>query len=269
MTFDARETADLGGQPILLLKFVRQTASWCYTTADRVITFQGQSYTPAAIGLSSIKQGQELQQQTLTLSAPPDLDVLDQYQSTPPADAVNLTIFGLHYGDASPVALWIGRIVSPKWTRPEVQISCEPISTMMRATGLRLRWGRNCTYALYGPGCGLNAADYAITGTLSAVSGVSLTADAFGSVDSGSLAGGYLEWTNALGILDRRSIDAHAGTVITVAFGGSELVKGLAVKAYPGCDHTMTGCALFKNTDNYGGCPNLPDQNLFNGSMVF
>lgn len=269
MSFDTVDAADLGGQPLYLLDFYRQTKHWRYTTADRPMTNQSQVFNPAAITVPSFKQSQELKQQTLTITAPRDIDVVSQYRTTPPADAVNLTIWAMHYVDNEPVVVWLGRVVSPKWVNSTVQIACEPISTAMRSTGLRLRWCRNCPYALYGVGCNVDFNAHRVPAKLTAVNGFTLTADAFASLPNGRFAGGYVEWLDADGIVDRRSIDAHTGTSITVAFGSADLAPGLAVSAYPGCNHTMNDCdGYFHNGDNYGGSPNIPDVSAFNGNLV-
>ncbi len=269
MPFNDFENSPYAGKPIRLFDFWRQTKHWCYTTADRPIAWQGQTFMPAAIDMDSIKVNSEMQQMTRTITAPRDIAVADQYRISPPMDSVQLRVWMIHYGDTQAVTEWVGRVIQAKWQGSKVAISGNPFFASYRQTGLRLRWCRQCPYALYGPGCGVDQQAHRVNAILSGVNKFTLTADAFASLPDGRFAGGYLEWVDNDGLIDRRSIDAHTGTTITVAAGSPDFVNGLAISAYPGCNHTIADCQYFMNLPDYGGAPNIPTQNPVDGSIVF
>jgi hypothetical protein len=91
------------------------------------------------------------------------------------------------------------------------------------------------------------------------VTGLQVTAAAFGTAPK-NLAGGFLEWTNAGGFPESRSILAHTGSAIVVDFGAGDLLPGLVVTAYPGCSHDTAGCAGFDNSIRYPGYKDLPTE---------
>lgn len=104
--------------------------------------------------------------------------------------------------------------------------------------------------------------------TLTAVSGLSLTALAFGAFPSGRLAGGFIEWLRADGLMEYRSIRSHSGSVIQIDYGAADLAKDLVVTAYPGCAHTWADCVYYENEPNYGGDLWIRTQNPFSGNPV-
>lgn len=103
--------------------------------------------------------------------------------------------------------------------------------------------------------------------TISAVNGLQLTAAAFASAPF-NLAGGSLSWTDATGIVEQRSIMAHAGSTITVLYGATALAVGLEVTAQPGCARTWSACAAFNNTVNYGGSMYKPIASPYGGKSM-
>lgn len=91
-----------------------------------------------------------------------------------------------------------------------------------------------------------------INATLSAASGVTATAAAFGAATL-QLPGGWLEWTRLDGLVERRSIIGQSGNDLTLLYGAADLAAGLAVRAIPGCPQTWDGCDSRSNTINFGG----------------
>lgn len=103
--------------------------------------------------------------------------------------------------------------------------------------------------------------------TLMAVDGLVLTSPDFEGLPL-SLAGGDLAWVRGNGLLERRSIVAHAGSTITLAWGDPDIVAGLAVVVRPGCNHTWADCKARGNTINYGGSSYKPINNPYNGQSM-
>lgn len=271
MTFDAIETSMDLGEPILLFDFSTGFAHWRYTTADRPITVSAVEYDPLAIVAANIIQGQELRQKTIKVTVPRDCILVQQLQGYPPSTDLLLTIYAMHYSDPAaqtPVA-WIGRVKSQNQKNSVVELSCEPGYTGIQTVGLRRRWQINCPHVLYGPGCELPSANFKVPATLTAVSQFTINSPQFILPAGLSFAGGYVEWDSGHGYLERRTINSAAATALTLAYGSPDLADGLAVTAFPGCDHTTATCKAFKNILNYGGDPWIPLKNPMDGNPVY
>lgn len=273
MTFEAFETSLNSAEPILLFDFAIGTTHFRYTSADRPITWSSNVYAPTPIARAAIKQGSEIKQQTLKVTAPRDIAVAALYATEAPTTSVGLTITSLQYSDPDQqgVVDWIGRVLSAKWVGSNVELSCEPVYTSVQTMGLRRRYQISCPHVLYGAQCTVAPAAHAVVGTLTAVSGFTITASAWASPPAGlSFVGGFVSWDSGDGYLERRTINSvAAGGVLTLDNTGSNLAVGTVVTAYPGCDRSTTNCTAFGNLLNYGGQPFIPTVNPMNGNPVY
>jgi hypothetical protein len=271
MSFNVREIARFLGQPVQLFRFTRQSKKWCYTSADRIIPFGGNDYTPLSIEREAIKESYERQKRMIKLTLPAAAEVCDNWRPMPPGDVVGIVIMAMHRGDADVAVEWIGRVIQPKFTDSVCELTCDPSSGSARTNGLQLRWQRSCPYALYSQGhglCNLKPVDFAAPAQLEAVSGLTLTASAWSGLPDGRLAGGYVEWSED-GLVMRRSITLHAGAVIHIDYHAPNLAAGKAVTAYHGCAHTYSDCEAKGNSENFGGCTKLPVKNPFGGHPIW
>jgi hypothetical protein len=109
----------------------------------------------------------------------------------------------------------------------------------------------------------------ATRGILTAVSGVRITAPVFAQAYL-PLAGGWAQWTRAVGVIERRSITEHNGDTITLLYGAADLAVGLIVTAKPGCEQTWDACETRFGADapnHYGGAIYKPVKNPAGDSM--
>lgn len=106
--------------------------------------------------------------------------------------------------------------------------------------------------------------------TISAVSGLTLTAPALAGYPAGWFAGGYIQWPRvADGLIEYRSITKHVGTEIDLYYGALDLAPGLIVRAYPGCAHTWAACGARGNRANYGGDLWTPLRSPYDGHPIW
>lgn len=272
MTFDAYETSIDQGSPVLLYDFFIGTAHWRYTSADRAITYLENEYDPLPIGSGSINQGNEIKKKTLAVTVPLDANIVSVLSNFPPSGDVMLTIVCIHQTDPDlqGYTVFVGRVMSQSQAGATVSLSCEPAYTGVKATGLRRRWQLNCAHVLYSPtGCTLLPSDFVVASVITAVAGPVITCSGLAPPSGLSWPGGYVEWDSGLGYTERRSINSAAGTALTLAYGSPDLVDGLAVNVYPGCDHTTGNCTAFGNILNYGGQPYIPSVNPLNGNPIY
>lgn len=109
-----------------------------------------------------------------------------------------------------------------------------------------------------------------VEATVTALSGLTLTAAAFASLPSGRLAGGFVRWARAAdGLVEFRTIKAHSGNTIQLDYGALDLAVGLELRAYPGCAHNWADCGYHENRGNYGGDLWMPVKSPFDGNPVW
>jgi hypothetical protein len=285
MSFAAIESSIESGEPILLFDFSLGLLHFRYTTADRPIVWpagSGITFASTPVDRGPVKQGSEIKQQTLKVTGPRDLSVGQLYAVTPPTTPVALTIIKVHYTDSAFQGLvdWLGRVVSCRWIGSKVELSCEPVYTAVQTMGLRRRWQIGCPHVVYGPQCTVVPAAFAVPGTLTAVSGFTITAAAWATPPTGLLfTGGFVTWDTGNGYLERRTINSVAsGGALTLDNTFEGLVVGQLVNAYPGCNRTPTNCASFRNFADgvsaangllYGGQFYIPTRNPMNGTPVY
>jgi len=272
MTYNAQEISQYGGSPVELYLFERGLFSWTYTSGDTVETYLAKDYAPAPIVRGKIEDLAELNKAPLKLTVPRDFPVATQFIAYPPGEVVTLKIFSRHRTDVAneTVAVWIGRILSAQWAGGKSHLNCEPISTSLKRTGLRKKFGRQCEHVLYGPDCKVVAADFRVIGPITGISGNVVNVLEAAGQPNDYFNGGFLWWQLPDGRKEARMIVDHTGDAITLATTMYEISIGDSVELYPGCDHTLTQCdTRFANSDNNGGYMFTPEDTPFNGKTLY
>lgn len=270
MTYDAREKSIQSGEPIEVYDFARGDTHWRYTSAKASQLYQLLTWEAALIQRNQIEHTAEKGRSGLQITCARDFAIADLYRVQPPSDVITVTLHRFHAGETSGAVIWMGRILNCEWSGSRAVLNCEPVSTSLARPGLRRLYQRQCPHVLYGPACRLDKADFAITATLTAASGVTIAATEFDAHPDGYFAGGFIEYMNTDGNVERRFITGHTGATLTINFPLAALAEGSQVTAYPGCDHALSTCSgKFANTDNYGGFPYIPSKNPFGGSALY
>jgi len=272
MTYAAQEEGTQTGAPVELYDFAHGVSAWHYTSTSAAYTDVSQSpnvaYTSASIERSGVDSSQEKARARLSLTVPRNFAIAELFRVAPPSDTVTITVRRVHRGDtASPVVVWMGRVLGCVFEGAKATLQCEPITVSLARTGLRRVYTLSCPHVLYGTACGLAKASYDHATTVSSISGVTLTVASIGAF---SYAGGFVEWTNGDGNVERRFIKSHSTTTLTLMQAFAGIANSDAVTLYPGCDHTLTTCnTTFSNALNYGGFPGIPTKNPWAGDPVF
>jgi len=277
--FGAREIARFFGQPVHLFRFTLGPLSWRFTNASTPITLGDEVFVPTGISRSAVRETAERAKNQLTITMPYALDPGAHdppptqafgaiWRPYPPSERVFVTCMAMHRGDDDAVVEWMGHVVQPEFTDTQLKLTCDPTIARRRAKGGGRRVQRACEVAVYGQGlgqCNLLKEAFAIPAVAASVSGLSVTAPELSAAPL-ALAGGFVEWTLPNGLVERRTIMSHAGSTIELDYGAFALEPTLAFIAYPGCPHTWAACEERENTDNYGGCLNLPSKNPWSGN---
>lgn len=272
MTFDASERSLAAGKPIRLYEFTRGPLAWRYTSGDRDVVHQLRTFQALQGGISDdgIRQTGQSRPDQLQITAPADLEVAQLYRVAPPSAEVALTVFARHVGIDDYVVIWSGGVRSVKWpSLGRCTIMCAPLSERMDMNGLRLAWDRTCPHALYSAPCGVNAALWQVDSTVQSMDGASVSNAAFAAYPDGYFTAGYVEWAAAGGDSDRRGIEDHTGSKLTLLGGSAGIALDAAIRVYPGCKQTTAACISFGNLPAYGGIPHLAGKSPFDGNNPF
>jgi uncharacterized phage protein (TIGR02218 family) len=270
VTFDATETSISGGQPIELFDFLRRATHWRYAGGDRDQVLEGANYACGQWSTGGYTASGDPSQETLTVTAPLNAAVAEQFRVLSPSDPVYLRVLHIHAGETDPEVWWTGQITGVSRKPDHLEITGESIVTAQQALGLWLAWQKACPYSTYDADCGLDAELFAFAATVMGTTGSTVTAAEFadtGLVPAGRLAGGFLLWDVGGGFMERRAIAAHDGDTITMLNSSFGIAVGMSVLAHPACDQSAQVCHdEFDNLDNFGGVPGLPDVSPFDQS---
>lgn len=282
-TYSALESSAHGGRPVELFRFVHGSQVWTYSSGPEIV-YNGETYVAFPIGRDDMQQTKELHKSPLEVLIPRTSELSLLYLAGNPEHVITLTVFRLHIGASDgPIVYWKGRVVSVDWPDPATaKLVCESVFTSLKRPGLRARYQRMCRHALYSSQCGVDKADYAVAGTVSAINAartVVTIPEAAGYAD-GYFLGGFL----ALADGTMRFISAHSGPSITLASPAPALAQyvgttgygqgygvgyGAALTIYPGCARNRETCKnRFNNILNFGGWPWIPSRNPFDGRSL-
>ena len=269
MTYDARELSMQSGEPVELYQFIHGTNTYRFTSTLVPVLHFGQTWQPALLKRSSIEFSTEKGRNNLKIDTVRDFVIADFFRIMPPSEVILLTVYRIHHGDGEAVIVWSGRVLTVEFSGSTANLNCEPVTTSLKRTGLRRLYQRQCPHILYGSACRANKSAFTVPVTLTGANGVTLSSPTFGVYAANYFAGGYLDFL-ANGVIDRRFITEHNGSVIIISLPLSGLVAGSAITVYAGCDHTTNTCqSKFNNLNNYGGMPYIPQKNPFGNNGIY
>ncbi len=267
MTYETYElSADLGA-PVRLYEFRRGQIYYRYTSAGRDITWDSETWetVPGGIADAGINASGVSEQDRLTVNCPWSLPIAELYRGTPPSDRVQLTVRRLHIDDPDQEAavVWAGLITERAVPQDGMaQLKCESVLYLLNRGGLRNLYGRACNHFLYDDDCRVNKASFAVAAEVTALSGVTVTATAVATHPDGYFSGGFIEWDlDLLGTKERRAVEEHVGSTLTLIGLTDGMTVAMDIVAYPGCALDLETCdKKFNNLENFGGFPKMPNK---------
>ena len=287
MTYTTIEASVAEGRPYYLYQFVEGSQVWRFTSRSAAWTSAGSggaaiTWEPAAVAHGDVVQTSEIERGRLELTWPLSHPFARRFLAPLGNTPVTLTIFRGHeqvLGET--VAHWKGRVVGAEVEGPRILLQAESIFSTLRRAGVRAKYQRLCRHALYGRGCGLDIAQFWLTGTVTALSGGGTTVAAPEAAEQpdGWFRGGVLRFGVQLGF-----ITGHAGATLTLSRPMPELLAALAATEIdpetgdpmpvladiaPGCDLRAATCAAkFGNLLSFGGFPEIPGRNPLGGGSI-
>lgn len=269
MSYAAYEMSREDGQPVSLFLFEWGdvgTTYFAYTDSDAPVSYDGKTYAPTVIGREKVESSGSLDRKVLQIDCTPNASIVTLYQS-PPSQKVGLTIRQGHRDDGAaefPV-VWTGVVKNVNRERMLARIIAEPLDTLLARPGLRRHYMLGCPHALYGPHCMADPEPLKRSATAATVGSNSFTlADGWeGAIDSAKYRRGLVEWTDADGNLQTRTLIAFGADDNELVVGRTTgLTVGAAVSIYAGCNRKLSDCTdLHDNVVNFGGQPFIPTEN--------
>lgn len=238
-----------------LYKITYLTHSWHYTSADHSITYNGNTYLPAAIKHGSLVKQSELDNFQLDISFPAEGFFL-RYVSEAPVYEATITIH--LYQDPANVVLAFSGIVTKVTIgqNNECTVMCDEQNLLATKLPNKLIQSA-CNHKLFDAGCGLVKADWKEALVIKEVSYPLVKSDDLLLFDANYFVQGWLEFEG-----DLRWILAVIGDAMYLQIPFRDLEAGDTVFAYPGCDKAPQTCKeRFDNLDKYLGCPYVPRKN--------
>lgn len=275
MTFAAREVSRARGQSINLYLFKYGPADedyYAYTSGEREIVVEDVPFTPLPIDRGAVTSSGTLDKATLQVTTPINSEISNLFGVYPPSHVVTLQIFEGHPEDPDNqyLTIWTGRVLGRSLKGSEAFFSCEPISTMLRRSGLRRNYQLSCPHVLYGPDCRADrdAATSAVVVVSANRSFVTLGPTWVPSGDKPKYLGGMFTWVRDDGRAELRTIlRIDSGVTLLLSGDTNGLGPGDNANVIFGCNHkgalTDDCHAIHNNILNFGGQNWIPLSNPF------
>lgn len=247
---------------------------WYYTSGDEDVYVAPRTFRAVPVTRSAVEISTDDTTASFTINCALDLEFLELFRVSPPSGLVTVLCerFDLETQSVTEV-VFKGRIINVAYGESEGQatVSCESSSQAIRRMGLRRHYQYGCPHMLYGGECGVDRGQFVTIGPASNITGGTIDMTDISGKDPGYYAGGYIEYTHAqLGTTERIAVSESDGITLSLFSFPVGLNNGDEVRAYAGCDRTLTTCdQKFSNAENYGGMPFIPGKNPFGSDPLF
>ena len=237
-------------------------ATYRYTPMRLPVFYQGFEFTPKAIRRGDFTFKKDFSgEDSMDIQVQADLDILSNFKIIVPRRTMMITIFRRHRGDddLDVVSIFTGRVRGCSWEGAKATLSCDSMQAMVKRGGLNLWYQVDCNHFVYDAGCGLQKADWRVTGPLQSLAGNRVTCSAFATLPDGTLKHGFIEAGNGNWFI----ID-HVGDTVTLLNAMEGIPVGSTISAYHGCPRTLDYCwDHFGNGLNHLGFKWSPADNVF------
>jgi uncharacterized phage protein (TIGR02218 family) len=161
------------------------------------------------------------------------------------------------------VTIFFGRIAEGDAGRSQAVITINSHLEVIKNPMPRRLYQAGCIHTLFDTGCTLNAASFAVQGTVTTVSANVITATAAAPANSsGTFALGRLVMTSGASAGFSRRVKSWASgspsTFTLISPFPLAVAPGDTFTAYPGCDKQFSTCGLYQNQVNFGGEIGIP-----------
>ena len=273
MTHDAQESSRADATPIRLFEFqTGVTTFFRFTDAVVPITHASNEYAPIPIDAGSVTASGSLDNTELRVTTPQDAGLAELYLVYPPEIPVGLTVWNRDAGDPDFSLAFTGVVLSCDRQGSEAVFACEPATAALRRVGLRRPWSLGCPYALYKGLCTASKAAGTTAHVVQSIDGTELTllSGWNGAFVVEKYNTGLVEWTNANGGTESRTIIRTTATTIDLGGPARDLAALDTVDVILGCNRQMDDCETLHNViRDFGGQPFIPVENPWVSQSYF
>jgi len=237
-----------------------QELHYYYTSCEDEVVYDGQTYTPAAIGRGAVESQAKFEPSQLSINVN-IVEPVVQYIAMNPVDIINVRVIRL-YRDAGTAAslIFMGQIKTVSFQGPAASIRCTGFENRIMRPIPKFRYQPMCNWTLFDDMCKVDPASYMISATVAAIgtnrnyitwSGTAQT--------TGTFIRGMISYNET----ERRMIvDEPAPYQIVTRYPILSLTVGAAIKLYQGCDGQVSTCYnKFGNINRHMGFPYIPWDN--------
>lgn len=272
-SFATLESSRESSLPLEIYEITLGSDEYRYTSAGGDLTVGGVTYTALPIARNSIEQGSDSQARNLVLTLPGDNPFAARYRNVVPGQRANVNVWRLQRDEVpefnTRILMFKGQVMSVRFPQDgyTAEIAVRSIEQALNRTVPRHTFMSMCNHILYSSACGADPLLYDVIGSVSAVTGNTITLPGANARPDGFYNGGYCRPVS--GDDDFRLILSHVGNVLTLLLPFATNVTGVSVQAFAGCDHLVDGdCAtLHDRVAEFGGFPFVPNRNIFQSGL--
>lgn len=231
------------------------------TSYPSAVTFFGNSFSAVALERSSFAYDSSFGSVSTKLKVPLN-NTFRRFIATQPIEPTNLKIYRAITSDMSSyVTRFNGQVVSVVIGAHVAEVECASRSRYLKKVLPRIIYQAYCNHDIYDSECLVEDSDYLVPGTLTSVSGADISAVAWSN--AAGYADGYFQGGRVVVGSDMRLVVKHVDDTLTLQIPfNSEVVAGVTVSLYPGCDGSPETCVnRFNNLEHFLGMPYIPSKN--------
>ena len=180
MTYQSSEISVASGQPKELYDFAMGLTHWRLTSSGEDFVYALHTYESGPCKRTEIEKTGEIPKDSIEVKLPRGHAIGLLFLAAPPDGEITLTIYRGH--GSFYITYFRGFLTYVEFDAENIATcTFEPRSSDLPYVGGRRRAMRLCPHLLYCPLCGVQKADYRLTGTIDSIDGVTITASEFGA----------------------------------------------------------------------------------------
>lgn len=287
MGFQDQEGSVEEGQPIELFRFSNLEEQFFYTSGQREIVFNSETYLPRSISRTDPDRNNLETRATLVVKMANTDPFARRYVQNLPPTPDQAVVYRRHSTDGTDetIVLFKGQVENVAFTGNEAKVNIVSTANLLSKPIPRQTMRNLCNHVLYDARCAVTEGDFSMDTTVTQISSDGL----FVNVDGGSNTipatglnlGDQLSADSAYfnaGVLSRNGLEQRM-VLSTIPQAGNEAVMsilvpfqnlqvGTTLTLLAGCDHKFGTCRnKFDNSRRYGGFPYVPRKNPFSAGV--
>lgn len=252
-------------KPVDIYDFWNASNQYYITSADEVITYNGQSYQPAMVKRERVNRPSDLTKSIVSITISKLQDEVKSYLQSAPLDETWVRLMKVFRNQPikEAMVIFVGTVASVRIKGRTATLPCEGLEKYFKQLVPRHRYQRLCGLQIYETQCGVDKSGFKVTATLSAISAdfLTLTSATFGGEANGYFDYGWVEFNGY-----KRMVTSHTGNEIIIRHYIPGLTDTDEIDVYPGCAQTMEACRdkfgnLNSTLDTFFGFPYMPYDN--------